>query len=238
MQGCVTALAQPTRHRRGERCISDIINIHDTATPLTPRSRSMQIGSKSSSTLIFRSFLQHPKTSYSKRLFIYHRRRMTTSEHGMELLNEDQKRVVEDSLKLFCSQPSLEILNRSWSQDAHFGDPIASCYGFNQFAPQWFAMPKLFPKSVTSHWKIIKAESKLIEWEQTQEYTIRGINYVKKMESIVHIELGEDGKIVKFEDRWGGKELPSNSIAMIFRKLNANVVPYMIKVPKEDKKLD
>ncbi|KAH9820530.1 hypothetical protein DFH28DRAFT_952584 [Melampsora americana] len=160
------------------------------------------------------------------------------TEHGIELLNEEQRRIVEDSLKLFSSQPSLEILNRSWSKTAHFGDPIASCDGFNQFAPQWFAMPKLFPKSVTLNWKIIKVESNLIEWEQTQQYTIRGINYVKEMKSIVHLELGEDGKIIKFEDRWGGKELTSNSITMMFRKLNANLVPYLIRVPKEDKKIN
>ncbi|KAG0145640.1 hypothetical protein CROQUDRAFT_658431 [Cronartium quercuum f. sp. fusiforme G11] len=158
-----------------------------------------------------------------------------SSDHGL-ILNDQQKQIVQDSLDLFCCKPSLEILHRSWSTSAHFGDPIAYCDGFDQYAPQWFAMPKLFPKSETLKWKVVKVEPNLIEWEQTQEYTIWGFNYVKTMESIVHVELGEDGKIIKFEDRWEGKEPSSNALIMIFRKLNARVVPYMINIPKDDKK--
>lgn len=67
------------------------------------------------------------------------------------------------STQLFCSQPSLEILQRGWREDAVFEDPIAIAVGFKQYAAQWFGMPKAFPQSETVAWKVTKNEPGLIE---------------------------------------------------------------------------
>lgn len=59
----------------------------------------------------------------------YHRfpTRADDPEHNITVdqLSPGRRRVLEDCLKLFCSEPSLEILERSWNKDATFEDPIA-----------------------------------------------------------------------------------------------------------------
>jgi len=41
------------------------------------------------------------------------------------------------------------------------------------------------------------------------------------------------GKIVKVEDKWGGK-MPNNAFVNIFREINSVTVPLFIGVPKTD----
>jgi hypothetical protein len=70
--------------------------------------------------------------------------------------------------------------------------------------------------------------------EQRQKYTIRGLNTVKIMSSVVHLELDSEDFITKMEDRWDGKALPTGSIANALRGLNGRTMPSLIGVPKVD----
>ncbi|KAK4052595.1 hypothetical protein OIO90_004223 [Microbotryomycetes sp. JL221] len=157
------------------------------------------------------------------------------TDHGIEL-PADRAQLVHDVRELFCSRPTLEILKKWWAPDAVFEDPIAIAKGYDQYSAQWFGMPKAFPKSETLAWKVTRNEPSLIEYEQRQKYTIAGIKTTKEMLSLVHIELGQDGKITKLEDRWNGNPLPQGSIAKTLRNFNAQYfVPTFVSVPKEDK---
>lgn len=57
---------------------------------------------------------------------------------------------------------------------------------------------------------------------------------MKEMASLIRIELNDEGKIVRLEDRWDAKPLPSGGLAKSFRGLNGKfIVPTLISVPKE-----
>jgi len=49
---------------------------------------------------------------------IVHRR--SSSHHQQTELNNDHQRVLDDLTELYCSRPTLEIFERSWSRDAEF----------------------------------------------------------------------------------------------------------------------
>lgn len=42
--------------------------------------------------------------------------------------------------QMYCGRTSMEILHRRWRRDAEFEDPWCLCKGFEQYAPQWFAL--------------------------------------------------------------------------------------------------
>ncbi|KAG9086391.1 hypothetical protein FRC06_003115 [Ceratobasidium sp. 370] len=92
----------------------------------------------------------------------------------------------------------------------------------------WYGLPKAFPVSRTLTYKVISSTGNpnRIVYEQKQEYTIRFINTKKIMESTVVIDLDENDKIVKLEDKWNGQDQPW------LRRLNAITLPWLVKVPK------
>ncbi|KAG8906839.1 hypothetical protein FRB99_006014 [Tulasnella sp. 403] len=156
-------------------------------------------------------------------------------------LEGTRKQVVEDVMELFCSRPTLEIFRRSWREDATFEfglkDPLSKCEGFDEYAPQWFSMPKLFPKSRTIRANVISStygppQPNQIVYEQEQEYTIRFIGTKTVIRSLVIIDLDEHDKIIKLEDRWNGKTHPARFGAYYLRRLNAMALPYLVRVPK------
>lgn len=55
------------------------------------------------------------------------------------------------------------------------------------------------------------------------------------MQSLVVVDLDDDDKIVKLEDKWNGEEQPTRWGALALRRLNAKTVPWLVRVkaPKE-----
>ncbi|KAG2149157.1 hypothetical protein DEU56DRAFT_781021 [Suillus clintonianus] len=49
-------------------------------------------------------------------------------------------RIMAELKELYCCRPSKEIFERTWRPDAVFEDPLVKCEGYEQYAPQWFAM--------------------------------------------------------------------------------------------------
>ncbi|KAG8771656.1 hypothetical protein FS842_004036 [Serendipita sp. 407] len=160
----------------------------------------------------------------------------STSNAGI-VLEGKRKQILEDVLELFCSRPTIEIFQRSWSPDAVFEDPLSQCIGYPEYAPQWFGMPKLFPKSVTLNYKVLSSTTNpnRIVYHQEQEYTIKGIGTKKVMKSTVVIELDDQDRIIKLDDKWDGKDHPVRWGALLLRRLNAKTLPWLVSVPKLDK---
>ncbi|QRV98426.1 hypothetical protein RhiJN_26445 [Ceratobasidium sp. AG-Ba] len=148
-------------------------------------------------------------------------------------LDGKRRQIVEDALNLFSSQPSQDIFHRSWRLDATFEDPLSKCIGYKQYAPQWF-QPKAFPTSRTLAYKVISSTENpnRIVYEQKQEYTIRFIGTKKIMDSTVVIDLDENDKIIKLEDKWNGQDQPTRFGTLWLRRLNAVTLPWLVKVPK------
>lgn len=54
----------------------------------------------------------------------------------------------------------------------------------------------------------------------------------KTIESIIIVDIDENGKIIRLVDQWNGQELPNWFGASFLRILNAKVTPWLIRVPK------
>ncbi|ORY74789.1 hypothetical protein BCR35DRAFT_281121 [Leucosporidium creatinivorum] len=156
------------------------------------------------------------------------------TDHGIKQ-EPARASLVQDVLLLFQAKVTNENLQKNWDDAAVFEDPIAIAKGREQFSAQWWGMPKALPKSETIAWKVTKDEPSLIEYEQRQRYTLPLIHSPKVVESLVHIELNPStGKILRLEDRWDGKPIPSGGITKTFRELNGKYfTPTMVSVPKE-----
>jgi hypothetical protein len=152
-------------------------------------------------------------------------------------LTPQQKLAVGSVLDLFEGRPSLKHL-ALWSPTATFKDPIALAQGYDQFAAQWYGLPALFRPIVIQSHRVTDGGNPL-SFELSNKYVLKGLGQEKVMNSVVKISLGTDGKIEKVEDRWNDN-LPEGWISEAFRKLNARMLPNIVKVPKteeEDKKM-
>jgi len=150
-------------------------------------------------------------------------------------LDEKRKLIMDDLKELFECRPTLDIFNRSWRRDAIFEDPLAYCCGSSEIAPQWFAMPKLFAKSVTVASRVLSSTSdpNRLVYSQTQEYTFRLFKFKKTIKSMVVVDLDGEGKIARLQDQWNGQELPRRWGAGALRRLNGKTTPWLVKVPKD-----
>ncbi|KAG8747009.1 hypothetical protein FRC10_002808 [Ceratobasidium sp. 414] len=150
------------------------------------------------------------------------------------ILEDQRKQTLDDVLELFCSHPSLEIFERSWHRDAVFEDPWTKCIGYREYTAQWFALPRVVPHSTTLQHRVLSSTHypHRIVFDQTQEYNLRFLNRKKIIQSLVTLELDEDGKIVRMEDRWNGEEMPRKWGALWLRRLNGKTMPLFVRVPR------
>lgn len=150
------------------------------------------------------------------------------------VLEGRRKQTVEDVVELFCAHPSLEIFDRSWHPDAVFEDPWTKCVGYKEYAAQWFSLPKMTAQSTMVEHRVLSSthHPHKIVFDHTQQYTMRYIGRKKTIHSLVILELNEEGKIIKMEDRWDGEELPRNWGAMWLRRLNGKTAPLFVRVPR------
>ncbi|KAI0886445.1 uncharacterized protein GGS22DRAFT_187690 [Annulohypoxylon maeteangense] len=146
-------------------------------------------------------------------------------------LSPDHKLLVGSVLDLFEGNPTLKHLSL-WSQDATFADPITVASGYKKFAAQWYGLPALFnPIQIQSH--LVTSTGNPIQMELSNKYTLKGIGTAQIINSVVHIDVGQNGKIERVEDRWNDR-LPNGMISDAFRKLNAQTVPMFVTIPKDE----
>ncbi|KAG6335869.1 hypothetical protein ID866_3206 [Astraeus odoratus] len=134
-------------------------------------------------------------------------------------------------------------------------DPLVKCEGYDQYAPQVYGKqslllcssrscsrngrliplkPKVFSQSKTLSSRIMlstQSPNRLI-YSQSQEYTLRFIGKKKRVDSIIVVDLDEDDRIIRLEDKWKGAEPPTHYGALFLRQTNARIIPWLVKVPK------
>jgi len=160
-----------------------------------------------------------------------HRRNSSLKQHT-EIKNYHQ-RILEDLTELYCCRPTREIFERSWNRDAEFENPLSKCKGFDEYAAQWFAMPKFLSHSEQISKRVMSSthEPNRLIYYQVQEYTSRLWKKKKTIESIIVVDM-EDEKIIRLVDQWDGQELPNWFGASFLRVLNAKVTPWLFHIPK------
>ncbi|TFK42914.1 hypothetical protein BDQ12DRAFT_677006 [Crucibulum laeve] len=163
-----------------------------------------------------------------------HRRSSSHSAQKHTDLKCDHERIMKDLKELYCCRPTLEIFERSWNKDAVFEDPLCRCQGFNEYAAQWFALPKFFSKSVTISSRVMSSthSPNRLVYYQTQEYTTKWLHRKKIIESVIVVDLDDNEKIIRMVDQWSGKELPAWFGSGLLRSLNAKLTPWFIRIPK------
>ncbi|PBK77956.1 hypothetical protein ARMSODRAFT_946796 [Armillaria solidipes] len=157
-------------------------------------------------------------------------RRSSTNEP----VKADHQRIMADLKELYCCRPTVEIFERSWNKDAVFEDPLSYCKGYNEYAAQWFALPKLFSKSETLSTRIMSSTSSpnRLVFAQKQEYTPRLFGRKKVIDSIIVVDLDREEKILRLVDQWDGK-VPTWFGSHTLRRANAKVAPWLVHVPKQ-----
>ncbi|KIM60621.1 hypothetical protein SCLCIDRAFT_82528, partial [Scleroderma citrinum Foug A] len=177
---------------------------------------------------------------YSGTTSSLHHRRISSGDQparaiqSLEDVHASRQRIMNDVTELYCCRPTLEIFERTWRRDSVFEDPWVKCEGYDEYAPQWFAMPKLFSHSRTLSTRLMlstQSPNRLI-YSQSQEYTLRLTGKKKKVDSIVVIDLDENDKIIRLEDKWDGEDPPTHYGALLLRRANARIASWLIKVPK------
>ncbi|KAF4576854.1 hypothetical protein EYR40_001102 [Pleurotus pulmonarius] len=146
----------------------------------------------------------------------------------------DHHRVMADLRELYCCRPTIEILDRTWHKDAVFEDPWTKCHGFDEYAAQWFSLPKLYSKSETLSTRVMSSTNSpnQLVYFQKQEYTHRFLGRKKIVESIIVVNLDENDKIIRLVEQHGGKDIPAWFGAHLLRRLSAKVTPWLITIPK------
>jgi len=161
-----------------------------------------------------------------------HRRNSSFKQHTE--IKHFHQRILEDLTELYCCRPTREIFERSWHRDAEFEDPLSKCKGFDEYAAQWFAMPKYISHSEQISKRVMSstnAPDRLI-YHQVQEYTMFLFKKKRTIESIIVVDMDENEKIIRLVDQWDGQEMPNWFGASFLRVLNAKVTPWLIRVPK------
>ncbi|KIJ44359.1 hypothetical protein M422DRAFT_30497 [Sphaerobolus stellatus SS14] len=153
-------------------------------------------------------------------------------------LSRARRQVIEDVKELFSGHPSVKIFERSWRRDAVFEDPWSKCIGYREYAAQWFALPKLCSKSERLSFRVLSSTTQpnQIIYAQRQQYTMRLFGTKKIVESLVIIDLDENDKILKLEDKWNGEDQPKRWGAELLRRFNAKATKLLVSVkPLKDK---
>ncbi|KAI6006042.1 hypothetical protein EDD15DRAFT_2384668 [Pisolithus albus] len=156
------------------------------------------------------------------------------SQSAGEMEESERRRIVDDLNELFCCRPSIDIFKRTWRRDAVFEDPWVKCEGYDEYGPQFFAMPKLFSRAEILSSRIMlssQSPNRLI-YSKSQEYTLRFLGKKKRIDSMVVVDLDENDKIIRVEDKWRGEELPTRYGALHLRRASAVIMPWLVKVPK------
>ena len=178
-----------------------------------------------------------PAPTRNSRNSVHHRGHSGTWDDETEQLTETKKQVLKDLKELYGCKPTPEIFARSWRKDAIFEDPLCHAVGYDEYAAQWYAMPKLFSASHTIRSRVMSSthNPNRLVLSQSQEYTSRLFGRKKTVDSIITLDLDQENKIMKMVDQWNGAPLPASFGSGFLRKANAKLLPWIIGTPKQRK---
>lgn len=94
-----------------------------------------------------------------------------------------------------------------------FEDPITRAVGEAKYKTQWYGLPALFnPIKLQAHTVVDGGNP--IRLETSNRYVVRGLGKAHVIDSVVNIQLGEDGRIERVQDRWNNK-LPDGTVVNV-----------------------
>lgn len=82
-------------------------------------------------------------------------------------LNKARQALVDDVIALYSCQPTVERVKR-YTPDCVYDDQFVYANDRYKMAGQWFALPKLFKKSVCEGYQVVKNDRDLIQFKNEQ----------------------------------------------------------------------
>ncbi|KAI6111504.1 hypothetical protein EV401DRAFT_1868388 [Pisolithus croceorrhizus] len=154
------------------------------------------------------------------------------SQSARDVEESERQKIVDDLNELFCCRPSIDIFKRTWRHDAVF-EACIRYFRCRFMLDRPYTHPKLFSgaKILSSRILLSTQSPNRLIYSKSQEYTLRFLGK-KRIDSMVVVDLDEDDKIIRVEDKWGGEELPTQYGASHLRRVSAVVTPWLVKVPK------
>lgn len=86
-------------------------------------------------------------------------------------LSPARQALIDDIIALYSCEPTIERVKR-YTPDCVYDDQFVYANDRYKMAGQWFALPKLFKKSVNEGYQIVKNEKGLIQFRNEQVCTI------------------------------------------------------------------
>ena len=83
-----------------------------------------------------------------------------------------RQRLVDDILALYSCDPTIERVKR-YTPDCVYDDQFVYANDRFKMAGQWFALPKLFSKSINNGYEVIRSDEEMIQFKNDQTWEFR-----------------------------------------------------------------
>jgi len=148
-------------------------------------------------------------------------------------LNKQRQELVDDIIALYSCQPTVQRVKR-YTPDCIYDDQFVYANNRYKMAGQWFALPKLFKKSVNEGYEVIRCDDEIIQFKNKQSWTFRLIPQTATITGLVSLTLDpatrdSDFMQIKYhKDQANENDFSHEVLGFSFKKWQAdNVVKYM-----------
>ncbi|KAF2668114.1 hypothetical protein BT63DRAFT_415615 [Microthyrium microscopicum] len=157
-------------------------------------------------------------------------------------LEPNRQKLVDDILALYSCQPTVERVKR-YTPDCVYDDQFVYANDRFKMAGQWFALPKLFSKSINNGYEIIKSDDEMIQFKNDQTWEFRIPPLPAKMKTarvtgLVSLVLDPETKDSEFmqikyhKDQANEKDYSHEGIGFHFKKWQADQVAKHMDAPE------
>eukprot|EP00743_Colponemidia_sp_Colp-15_P011939 GILK01013448.1.p1 GENE.GILK01013448.1~~GILK01013448.1.p1 ORF type:complete len:172 (-),score=16.55 GILK01013448.1:44-559(-) len=116
--------------------------------------------------------------------------------------------LIRHVLAMYQCDPSAEHFVY-YDEKAVFEDPLSICEGRDEVHSVFCSLPKLFNKSETLNYSVKMESSDLLILNLKQKWTPKLLHKDIVIDHIIRLQLNNQGRIVRHEDTWNGKPLPT-----------------------------
>lgn len=148
-------------------------------------------------------------------------------------LPPNRQALLDDIIELYSCHPTIERVKR-YTPDCVYDDQFVYANDRYKMAGQWFALPKLFNKSVCEKIQVVRSDDHVLQFKNEQSWTFKLIPKTATINALVTLSLdpetvNSDFERVKYhKDQANDKDYSHTGLGFSFKKYQADkVVEYM-----------
>ncbi|KAH9942240.1 uncharacterized protein BXZ73DRAFT_41090 [Epithele typhae] len=148
-------------------------------------------------------------------------------------LSPARQALLDDILALYSCQPTRRRVER-YTRDCVYDDQFVYANDRYKMAGQWFALPKLFARSVNEGYEVVRNDRELIRFKNEQTWTFPGNLKSTTINAIVSLSLDPDTAESDFpqvkyhKDQANEKDYSHSGPGFAFKKWQADKVAGMM----------